>query len=167
MLHRILPALIGAALAVNWAPASAAAPSLIGTLKCTAEVAKAGPTGGETALRDWKVDCAFEPVKGQVQHYAGAINDPGTAPRELGKAFLVWNVLAMAPEVRSGHAGRHLQGGQEGRGGGPCGRSRRGHPVAAAGGTQSEGRHQRRAACERHQAPAAQGVESVRMPAAA
>jgi hypothetical protein len=74
----------------------AAAPSLVGMLKCTAEVVQ-----GQTA-RDWKIDCAFEPVKGQVQHYAGAINDPGTAPRETGKAFLVWNVLADAPELQSG-----------------------------------------------------------------
>jgi Protein of unknown function (DUF992) len=92
----VLAGTAGAAVLLS-APASAAE-SLLGTLKCTAEVAK----GDKSEVRDWKIECAFEPVKGQPQHYAGAINDPGAAPRESGKAFLVWNVLAAAPEVQSG-----------------------------------------------------------------
>ena len=84
---------------------AAAAPSLVGMLKCTAEVVQG------QAARDWKIDCAFEPVKGQVQHYAGAINDPGAEPRQTGKAFLVWNVLAAGAEVQSGMlVGTYQQG---------------------------------------------------------
>jgi hypothetical protein len=98
MLLSILRFLAGTACFATLASSpAAAAPSLVGMLKCTAEVAQGGQ-----AARDWRIDCAFEPVKGQVQHYAGAINDPGTAPRETGKGFLVWNVLAAAPEMESG-----------------------------------------------------------------
>ena len=97
-MHFIVRLMAAAACVATLAPARAAAPTLAGMLKCTAEVAQAG----ETATRNWKVACAFEPVKGQVQHYVGAINDPGTAPRETGKAFLVWNVLTAAPDVPSG-----------------------------------------------------------------
>jgi hypothetical protein len=77
--------------------APAAGQSLVGTLKCTAEAAQAG----KTEARAWKVTCTFDPVNGQEQHYTGAINNPGVAPREAGKAFLVWNVLAAKPEVQS------------------------------------------------------------------
>ena len=106
-MHRIVRLMAAAACVATLAPARAAAPSLAGTLKCTAEVARAG----ETAARDWKVACAFEPVKGQVQHYVGAINDPGTAPGETGKAFLVWNVLIAGPEVQSGMLAGAYKGG--------------------------------------------------------
>ena len=119
MLHSVFKILAGALCLGALLSAPASAQSLVGTLKCTADVVKANQPS-----RDWKLACAFEPVKGQVQHYAGAINDPGRAPRETGKAFLVWNVLAQTAEVepsvlvgtyKEGKAGANgLVGGQNG-----------------------------------------------------
>ena len=94
--HLPLRVLALAAVAGAVSAAPAAAQTLVGTLKCTAEVAQ----GAEAAARDWKLSCAFE-ASGSVQHYAGAIKEASPMPR-VGKALFVWNVVAAVPEVKSG-----------------------------------------------------------------
>jgi ribosomal protein L1 len=97
MWHLPLRVLAVAAVASAVPAAPAAAQTLVGTLKCTAEIAQ----GAEAAARDWKLSCAFEQASGSVQHYAGAIKEAGPMPR-VGKALFVWNVVAAVPEVKSG-----------------------------------------------------------------
>jgi hypothetical protein len=75
-------------------PGPRAAPSLVGTLTCTAEAApsEAKQLGG------WKLSCAFEQAGTTgVQHYGGEITGLDQGTRTTGaKALLVWNVLAGA-----------------------------------------------------------------------
>lgn len=92
---------------------SAAAPSLIGTLTCTAEpmAAPASDPGG------WTVACAFEQVgKGSVQHYGGQIDGLERGPRAAGKALLIWNVLAESALDTGGLVGTYKA---DGAGSGP------------------------------------------------
>lgn len=89
-LNSRLPAVVALA-ACGLASPCAAAPSLIGTLTCTAEpmARSARDPGG------WRATCAFEQVgKSSVQHYGGQIEGLDRGPREAGKALLIWNVLA-------------------------------------------------------------------------
>ena len=73
-------------------PGPRAAPSLVGTLTCTAEPApsEAKQLGG------WKLSCAFEQAGTTgVQHYGGEITGLDQGTRTAGaKALLVWTVLA-------------------------------------------------------------------------
>jgi uncharacterized protein DUF992 len=73
-------------------PGPRAAPSLVGTLTCTAEPApsEAKQLGG------WKLSCAFEQAGTTgVQHYGGEITGLDQGMRTAGaKALLVWTVLA-------------------------------------------------------------------------
>src|SRR5438552_9396774 len=73
-------------------PGAKAAPSLVGTLTCTAEAApsEAKQLGG------WKLSCAFEQAgTSSVQHYGGEITGLDQSTRTTGaKALLVWTVLA-------------------------------------------------------------------------
>jgi len=78
------------ALAAAAGNGAAAAPSLVGTLTCTAEVA---PSAAKTS--GWKLSCAFEQAgTTSVQHYSGEITGLDQAERAAGKALLVWTVLA-------------------------------------------------------------------------
>jgi Protein of unknown function (DUF992) len=95
---------------------SAAAPSLVGTLTCTAEpmAAPATDPGG------WKVTCAFEQVgKGSVQHYGGQIEGLERGPRAAGKALLIWNVLAESALDTGGLVGTYKAAGAGGGAGQP------------------------------------------------
>src|SRR5712691_8698481 len=73
-------------------PGPRAAPSLVGTLTCTAEAApsEAKQLGG------WKLSCAFEQEgTTTVQHYGGEITGLDQSTRTAGaRALLVWTVLA-------------------------------------------------------------------------
>ena len=78
--------------ALSSGPWAKAAPSLVGTLTCTAEAApsEAKQLGG------WKLSCAFaQEGTSSVQHYGGEITGLDKGTRTAGaKAFLVWTVLA-------------------------------------------------------------------------
>jgi hypothetical protein len=95
-MHRsLIPLSLGLALAgAPWAmPVAGAAPSLAGTLTCTAEPA---PSDAKK-LGGWKLSCAFEQTSSKtVQHYGGEITglDQGTRTAG-GKALLVWTVLTV------------------------------------------------------------------------
>lgn len=104
----------GAALAAcSLATPSAAAPSLIGTLTCTAEP-MAAPAAG--SARGWKMTCAFEQVgKGTVQHYGGQLEGLEQGPRAAGKALLIWNVLAESALDTGGPVGTYKAGGAGGQ----------------------------------------------------
>lgn len=79
------------ALAAVSADRAAAAPTLVGTLTCTAEIA---PTPARNSS-GWKLSCAFEQAgTTAVQHYGGEITGMDQAERAAGKALLVWTVLA-------------------------------------------------------------------------
>lgn len=73
-------------------PGAKAAPSLVGTLTCTAEAAPSEVK----QLGGWKLSCAFEQTGTKtVQHYGGEITGLDKSTRTAGaKALLVWNVLA-------------------------------------------------------------------------
>jgi Protein of unknown function (DUF992) len=72
-------------------PGAKAAPSLVGTLTCTAEAAPSEPK----QLGGWKLSCAFEQAgTASVQHYGGEITGLDQGTRTSGaKALLVWTVL--------------------------------------------------------------------------
>jgi len=70
---------------------ASAAPALVDTLTCTAEVA---PSATRHAS-GWKLSCAFEQAgTTSVQRYSGEITGLDQAERAAGKALLVWTVLA-------------------------------------------------------------------------
>ena len=93
LLWRLLIGLV-ALVALSSGPGPRAAPSLVGTLTCTAEAApsQAKQLGG------WKLSCAFEQAgTATVQHYGGEITGLDQGTRTSGaKALLVWTVLAGA-----------------------------------------------------------------------
>jgi hypothetical protein len=93
LLWRLLIGLV-ALVALSSGPGPRAAPSLVGTLTCTAEAApsQAKQLGG------WKLSCAFEQAgTTTVQHYGGEITGLDQGTRTSGaKALLVWTVLAGA-----------------------------------------------------------------------
>ena len=76
-----------------------AAPSLVGTLTCTAEPAPAE----KKDLGGWTLSCAFEQAgTASVQHYGGEITGLEQGTRTAGaKALLVWTVLAGAAHADS------------------------------------------------------------------
>ena len=75
-------------------PGAKAAPSLVGTLTCTAEPAPSDVK----QLGGWKLSCAFEQAGTKsVQQYGGEITGIDQGTRTAGaKALLVWTVLAGA-----------------------------------------------------------------------
>lgn len=91
LLWRLLIGFV-ALFALSSGPGPRAAPSLVGTLTCTAEAApsEAKQLGG------WKLSCAFEQEgTTAVQHYGGEITGLDQGMRTTGaKALLVWTVLA-------------------------------------------------------------------------
>jgi hypothetical protein len=99
---------VAAVAACALAGPSDAAPSLIGTLTCTAEptAAPASDPGG------WRVTCAFEQIgQGSVQHYGGQIEGLERGPRAAGKALLIWNVLAESALDTGGLVGTYKAAG--------------------------------------------------------
>ena len=78
--------------ALTSGPTARAAPSLVGTLTCTAEAAPSDVK----QLGGWKLSCAFEQAGTTgTQHYGGEITGLDQSTRTAGaKALLVWNVLA-------------------------------------------------------------------------
>jgi Protein of unknown function (DUF992) len=88
--------LIGAVALVTLSsgPGPRAAPSLMGTLTCTAEAAPSEVK----QLGGWKLSCAFEQAgTTSVQQYGGEITGLDQGTRTAGaKALLVWAVLAGA-----------------------------------------------------------------------
>ena len=94
LLWRILIG-VAALVTLSSGPGPRAAPSLVGTLTCTAEAApsEAKQLGG------WKLSCAFEQAgTTSVQHYGGEITGLDQGTRTTGaKALLAWTVLAGAP----------------------------------------------------------------------
>ena len=92
MRPRILGMLVAAlgAVPIGAAPL-AAAPSLVGTLTCTAEAAPAE----SKQLVGWKLSCSFEQTGTKaVQQYGGEITGLDQMTRMVGKALLVWTVMA-------------------------------------------------------------------------
>jgi hypothetical protein len=72
-------------------PASSA-PTLVGTLACTAE-----PAPAQASEPGWQVACAFERAgTGSIQQYRGEIAGLDQAARLSGKVLLTWSVLAAA-----------------------------------------------------------------------
>jgi len=93
LLWRLLIGL-AALVSLSSGPGPRAAPSLVGTLTCTAEAApsEAKQFGG------WKLSCAFSQAgTASVQQYGGEITGLDQGTRSTGaKALLVWTVLAGA-----------------------------------------------------------------------
>jgi Protein of unknown function (DUF992) len=77
--------------ALAGAPPGKAAPSLVGTLTCTAEPAPSDPK----QIGGWKLSCAFhqEGTK-TAQQYSGEISGLDQGTRLAAKALLVWTVLS-------------------------------------------------------------------------
>ena len=77
--------------ALTSGPGAKAAPSLVGTLTCTAEAA---PSDNKK-LGGWKLSCAFAQAgTSTVQHYGGEITGIDQGTRKAGaKALFVWTVV--------------------------------------------------------------------------